>query len=272
MRNGRNYSIDGACAMCMDIIKNAVGRLNRTNCIDSFANIEKKMQCGQCELVLTKPLLLIEKNTSYNRLYYFRTNVEATEDYVDVVRNLGRFTNLYADVTTKSAFQYDGSIFEKMLFKPYRLYVRKIAKKTEKKFREMLTPVFADIDDFDEIQRMLLDSFDVMCDHIPLSEELKGFLNERKILKIAIQKEIAGVLIFDDIGAQSYARCLCVSSKFQNGFVGYSLLARYFNDRLESGVKFYYLWVDSNNESVKKLHDAFGYHEDGLKNYIFKRG
>ena len=144
--------------------------------------------------------------------------------------------------------------------------------KTEKKFREMLTPVFADVDDFDEIQRMLLDSFDVMCDHIPLSDELKGFLNERKILKIVIQKEIAGVLIFDDIGAQSYARCLCVSSKFQNGFVGYSLLAQYFNDRLESGVKFYYLWVDSNNESVKKLHDAFGYREDGLKNYIFKRG
>jgi len=258
--------------MCMDIIKNAVGRLSLTNCIDSYANIENRVQNGQCELVLTTPLLLIEKNTSYNRLYYFRTNIDAAEDYVDVSQKLNRYDNLYADVTTKSAFQYDGSIFEKMHFKPYRLYVRKMAKKTEKKYREMLIPVFADVDDFDEIQRMLLGSFDVMCDHIPLSDELKGILKEQKILKIVIQNEIAGVLIFDDTGIQSYARCLCVSPKFQNGFVGYSLLARYFNDRLESGVKFYYLWVDSGNESVKKLHDAFGYREDGLKNYIFKRG
>ena len=259
--------------MYEDIIKNAIGRLNLTNCIDSFANIEKKIKNGQCELMLTKPLLLIEKNTSYNRLYYFREqHSNEVEDYADIAQKLSSYKNLYTDITTKSALQYEDSIFERMLFSPYRLYIRKIVKKTGEKYREMLTPILADIEDFEEIQQLLRNTFNEMSDHIPEPWELNGFLKEHKILKIVIQNEIAGVLIFDDIGTQSYARCLCVSPKFQNGFVGYSLLARYFNDRLESGVKFYYLWVDSNNESVKKLHDAFGYREDGLKNYIFKRG
>ena len=92
------------------------------------------------------------------------------------------------------------------------------------------------------------------------------------VLKIDGQDKIAGVLLYEDTGVKSYARALCVSPDFRGGAVGYSLLAGYFNQHSEDRTKLFYLWVDEENKSVKKLHDRFGYQEDGLKDYIFKKG
>ncbi len=135
----------------------------------------------------------------------------------------------------------------------------------------MVETEFADDEDCSEIWDMLLKTFNPMCDRIPLQTELSKLIANKSVLKVSINNEIAGVLLFQDSKSKSYVRCLCVREEYQNSVIGYSLMAKYFNLHLDSGIKLIYLWVDSENESVRKLHDRFGFKEDGTRNYIFRR-
>lgn len=257
---------------CIEIIKGAIGRPNKTNCIESFSSVQDKVLANMYDVVSLNPVVLIEKYSTYNRLFYFLTGNENAEVFENLQKKLDVYEHIYADFTTKSVLLNEDSFFEKASFSPYRIYARKNVKKTDKRYKELLPVSLAKNEDSNVINDLLCSTFDMMSDHIPQLDELRDLLKKNEVLKVEIQGNLAGVLLFHDCGVQSYARCLCVVPEFQNGFIGYSLLAKYFNSHLESDAKNFYLWVDEKNDAVRKLHDSFGYRADGLKNYVFKRG
>ena len=210
---------------CLEIIKGAIGRPNRTNCIEPFSSLQNKILANAYDVVSLNPVVLIEKNPIFNRMFYFLSEKENLENFAYLNEKLDAYRNLYADITVRNVFLYEGSFFEHASFSPYRIYERKSVKKTEKPYKELLPVSLAKVKDCDAIGSLLYSIFDMMCDHIPQIEELRNMLNDNEVLKIDIRGKIAGVLLFHDYGVQSYARCLCVAPEFQNGFVGYSFLA-----------------------------------------------
>ena len=252
-------------------MKNAYSHPNLTNCMTSIAQLEKGLDEEQYYIVSESPLILIEPINGFNQLYYFLE----TEDLAELCKFdadlLSAFAPLYADITLKTSFQFEGSVFEELGFKPFRKYVRKSVVNSDMKIRRMMDTEFAVLDDMNDILKMLNDNFDIMADHIPDEVELSELIKKKQVLNISIKNTIAGTLLFEDTGKRSYARALCVSPDYQNSFVGYSLLADYFIRHDTDKTRLFYLWVDEANINVKKLHDRFGYRYDGLNNFIFRR-
>lgn len=267
MRTSDNESV-------FQIIKNSLGRPEKSNCILPLDVIKDGLEKHIIDVISTTPLLLVEKKKKFSQLYYFfDEDFRSMEmDFEKISDKLEKYGSLYADIVTKNGFEYKASFFQKTGLLPFKTYLRKNVINQHKKYRELMETEYADLTDSEEIHELLQSSFDVMSDHIPEKNELDGLIVEKNVLKIDVQDKIAGVLLYEDTGVKSYARALCVSPDFKGGAVGYSLLARYFNQHSEDRTKLFYLWVDEKNKSVKKLHDRFGYREDGLKDYIFKKG
>lgn len=258
----------------LQTINSSIGKNEKSNCVLPFQYIKDGMEKHQIDVISTTPLLLVEKKKKFRQLYYFfDKEFRSMEiDFDKISHKLEKYELLYADIVTKDRFEYKGSFFERAGILPFRTYLRKNVSNRHKKYRELMETGYADVKDSEEIYELLQSSFDVMSDHIPEKSELDSLLLGRNVLKIDGQDKIAGVLLYEDTGVKSYARALCVSPDFRGGAVGYSLLAGYFNQHSEDRTKLFYLWVDEENKSVKKLHDRFGYQEDGLKDYIFKKG
>ncbi|HCJ09050.1 MAG TPA: hypothetical protein DHV96_12040, partial [Lachnospiraceae bacterium] len=117
---------------------------------------------------------------------------------------------------------------------------------------------------------LLYGSFDAKVSCLPSKEELMELIDKKWTLKICINNEIAGVLLFEDFGKKSYARVLCVKEEYRNNVIGYSLFAKYINMHINN-IHLFYLWVDRDNREVLSLHDKFGYREDGLIDNIYIR-
>ncbi len=254
------------------IIRDAIGRSGKSNCVLPFKTVQKKIEEGKIDIIDTNPVLLVERKRTYNQLFYFLDESSSVSDMKSVVQELERHNPLYADIVMKEDFRYEDSIFQNLEMRPFRTYVRKSTINLHKKYRAMIETVFADEADLESIYDMLQNTFDEMCDHIPDKAELEKLIADENVYKVTVQKDIAGVLLFEDTGVKSYARALCVSQSFQGGAIGYSLMSNYFNHHIDSNTKMFYLWVDEANAAVKKLHSRFGYAEDGLKDYIFRRG
>ena len=254
------------------IINSSIRKPSLSNCLLSDLDFKKRYEEDGYDLVSEDPLIIIEKHSDYNQLYYFLDEHEILDDNISEVKSLlEKYTPLYADYTTKDEFAFQDSIFSKLGFYHYRTYIRKSVVNKDLHIRKMIDTVYAGIDDLEDINKMLSAQFDMMADHIPDENELGRIIEDNQVLKIIINNKIAGVLLFEDVGKRSYARALCVSPEYQNSFVGYSLLSDYVNNHRPEETTLFYLWVDEANTNVKKLHDGFGYRFDGLKNYIFRR-
>ena len=250
-------------------IRDIYGRPDFTNCILPLEEIENGLNGARYVIISEEPLLLIEQHNDYNRLYYF-FNKERELQLQNSKKILLGHMPLYADITLKGDFVFNNSVFDLLGFSPYRVYERKYVINDNLKIRKMMGTKYACVEETKDILRILNDQFDVMADCIPSENELYNMLERRQVLKIDINGDLAGVLLFEDTGKKSYARSLCVEPRFQNSFVGYSLFADYFLRHDANSTRMFTLWVDEANTYVEKFHDRFGYKPDGLKNYVFR--
>lgn len=255
-----------------NIIKNSVCKKDRSNCLITYKELLSNINNGKYKIMNSNPVILLELKGDYDLLYYFIDNDHPIGIPEETLCSLNERDLIYSDITLRDEFIYERSIFQQLNMLPYRVYERKSVNNEGKHYREMLNPQYAKESDLQDIYEMLIDNFDLMADHIPDKEELLRFIQNHNITCVYLKDKIAGVLIYEDQGVKSYIRALCVKNEFQNSAVGYSLMARYFNSYIDSNVRLFYLWVDSANTSVMKLHDYFGFQADGLKNYIFRCG
>ncbi len=256
-----------------EMINNTLGKPGKSNCVLPFAVIKNGLEEQKIDVISRNPLILVENKKEYSQLYYFLDEKAAiTEANLhQILYELKKYNPLYADLVTRDEFEYEKSFFKRIHMVPYRTYLRKNVMNQHKKYRELMETEYADQKDLEETYEMLQTTFDFMSDHIPDKPELEFLIKNHNVLKISVQGKIAGTLLFEDAGVKSYARALCVDPDFRGGAVGFSLLAKYFNQHDNDKIKLFYLWVHDENESVRKLHDRFGYQKDGLKDYIFRK-
>lgn len=252
------------------IILDALKNPGKSNCFMTFESIEEKCSDNRLEFVLFEGgVLAIEDKHFFNELYYFIDDIEKI-DWESLSGKLDYYDNLVINYVNKEG-HFDFRLAENLGFCFYRKYLRKrFVNKEPKKYRELMDVNYAEAEDCTTIYRLLYDVFDPIGDWLVNEIELKELIARNSVLKINIQQEIAGVFLFEDTGKTTYARTLCVNPKFQNNVLGYSLYAKYINDHIDD-YKMFYLWVDAKNEGARKLHDNFGYKEDGLVNYIYVR-
>ena len=259
------------------IIRSSINRIPYSNCIKSFDDIMHGFEQGGIDLLSgNNPVVLVERKKDFAQLYYFMDRAGDTPldaEWRKIKEKAAGYDPLYADITVRGDFEYKGSVFEKLGLKLFRVYLRTSCVNNKKKFREFQKTgsTFANIDDLGRIQALIrkMPNFDVMSDHLPDDVELKQLLLNRNVMISEINGCIAGVHIFEDVGAKSYGRLTCIAEEFQDKIIAYSLVADYRN--MHQDTKIFYAWVDQENKRAKRFQTAlFGLKEDGVKNYIFK--
>lgn len=250
----------------LDTLKNS----QKSNCFMTYETIEEKCYKNCLEIIFVEGIVLaIEDKHFFNELYFFLDDIEKI-DWNDLSKRLNAYDKLVINYVNREG-AFDFQLAEKLGFDFYRKYIRKrFINKNPKKYRELMDVIYADVEDCNTIYRLLYDVFDPIGDWLVDENELKELIQNKNVLKISLGQDIAGVFLFEDTGKTTYARTLCVNPKYQNNVFGYSLYSKYINDHIDD-YKMFYLWVDAANEGVHKLHDNFGYIEDGLVNYIYVR-
>jgi hypothetical protein len=130
-------------------------------------------------------------------------------------------------------------------------------------------PDFAREDEIQALLDLLAGTFDPMTDHLPELEKLREIVAARQALVSRTEGQITGALVFQQPSSQVNFNFLVNRSgntldlvTLKNSF--YHLMAQ---RSISSG----FLWVDSRNTGVIKLHQAFGWKFDGLNDWFYTR-
>lgn len=259
------------------VILSSAGRQNLSNCFEYAANILEELHQKNFIIVSdSAPVVLLKNCGEFFRLFYFlgsegsAKSFDGWEDLSLKVRNISRGLPVYADITLKGNFTFEGSVFEKLCFKPFRNYIRMI-KHTPPPPCVNYVKNHAGRKDLNCIQDLLHKNFNPASDHLPDANELEKLIDAKQVFMQPsdIEGEIKGVLIFENFRTRAYLRALCVEEKYRSQGVGSSLMATWLNAH-RNIAKLFYLWVNQANQRVIKFYERFGFRWDGLKNIVVK--
>lgn len=254
------------------IILNAIGNPLLTNCYLSCHEIMDKIATHKihCFCYEEGIVVLIHPMDGLHKMYYFIKSQDVLIPCLvrKIQKNIENYQNLEGTVVTRMPDK-NVDILDKLEFHPYKKYIRKqMIPETTKQYEAIHKAETADMDDLNDIYQLLYGTFDIMTDHLVSKAELRTLIEVCQVLKIAIDGELAGVLLFETFGKKSYLRSICVSDKFVGKKIGLSLLYTYILKNLET-TKLFYLWVESTNKRAIQLYEKLGYKDDGMQEYIY---
>ena len=218
------------------VIRNAVGNSSLTNCYLSYNLVIDKIRTHEIQCICYDSIILmIHRVDGVRKIYYFLENRNIL--FPEMIRKIQADLAEYPDLVGTVVWTAE-------------------------------TAVTADLND---VYPLLQGISDVMTDHLVSREELHAFLVAQQVLKVVIGGELAGVLVFEIFGRKSYLRTVSVADRFIGKKVGFSLIQAYF-EKNQNGTKLFYLWVESTNERAIRLYERLGYRDDGLTEYIYRKG
>ncbi len=253
------------------VIRNAIGNPLLTNCYLSYNAVINEIAAHKIYcLGYNGIVILIHKMNGFHKMYYFlKTKDSLIPELVKKIqKDLAEYSNLEATVVAKMPDK-NVDILERFEFHPYKKYIRKQkVVETENWCETTWLIETADIRDLNNIYQLLYSISDIMSDHLVSKEELHAFLESSQVLKVVIDGELAGALVFEFLGKKSYLRSICVSHNFIGKKIGLSLIKHYI-EKNKNRTKLFYLWVESTNEKAIQLYEKLGYKNDGLVEYIY---
>lgn len=254
------------------IIVSSLGRQKKSNCFLPLDIILQRIENGIIDIIeKDNVVLLIEKKVRFIQLYYFlRTPIVEDQVWLYLSEELQQYPNLSLHIVNKEQ-ETDSVVAKKLGFSYYKTYIRQqLINKDMKRFPESLNVEWAVKADREAVFNLVYQSFDVLADNLVDKPELEKMICDQHVLKIGKNDELQGILIFEDTGIKSYIRAICVASQYQKKGIGYSLLAKYWNDHLDN-IRLFYLWVDKEKAYVINMYEKVGYKSDGLINHIYVR-
>lgn len=253
------------------IILNTVGNPVLTNCYLFRHELMEKIRTQEIDCFCYEGIvILIHPSGGIHKMYYFLENPDIlVPQLVGKIReDMEEYRDLVGSVVDRTP-KKNVSVLERLEFRPYKEYMRKQMPAGAMDWYEPAQAAeIAGTGDMDGIYQLLYGTFDVMSDHLVSRQELSAFLESSRVLKVSINGELAGVLLFESVGKKSYLRSLCVNGKYRGRKVGSSLLGDYIG-RNQKKIKLFYLWVEAANERAIRLYEGFGYKDDGLREYVY---
>nr|WP_321244006.1 GNAT family N-acetyltransferase [uncultured Psychroserpens sp.] len=118
--------------------------------------------------------------------------------------------------------------------------------------------------DFEELQKLLEQDFDVYAENIPSIDELKDFRDTTYIIKE--NNKIAAFFICQNIGKTTELRFWLVLKEHRGKGYG-SLLLKY-SLAVDQNINRFFLWANSENTAAMSIYDKMGFKEDDILNCV----
>lgn len=129
-----------------------------------------------------------------------------------------------------------------------------------------LPVVGAEKSDCGAILELVESAFDRYGEQLPALYEVESAVENRQILVVKRDRNLAGLLFFETQGLASTVRFWVVAEQYRALRVGSALMQHYL--RSERAVRRFTLWVDSANENAIRKYGHYGYRPEGLIDYV----
>ncbi len=126
---------------------------------------------------------------------------------------------------------------------------------------------FAELSDVYEVEKIIYENMNPLCEQIPDIEEIANAVYNRKILVARQNLEIAAILFFERTGVSSTLRFWAVRKKYQGQGFGKMIYERYV--AINADAQRLLLWVRDDNLKVKQIYRHYGMNFDDLHDSVW---
>lgn len=204
----------------------------------------------------------------FTNLFYISTSIEAVIEHLKVYRETYDYDLYVFDIVERG----DSKVVEKLVEMGARNKATLVRMNRLGISDEGLADsgdervVYAEPVDAEQIDKILHANFDEKLEQLPLVSELKQMIADKRILKCVIDRQIAGLVLFELNASTLYLRYWLTLSKFRNQGVGGALLKRFFYEGRET--KRQMLWVREDNTNALARYEHYGFKNENMKDYI----
>ena len=210
-------------------------------------------------------VVLLVPEYDFHRLYF------ATVDTSDL-REVVAGAPVQTDISVTHIHKLDESdvreAFTSSGYAPYAEY-RRMTTRNLPAPRPASQPEFATPADADAISTLLEQTFDRFTDHLPARELLLERVAKREVIVRRSGNAISGFVIFVIDGAVCNFNYLF--SDRDDPLTTMILLNQFYAALRERGIQRGFLWANSRNTAVVRLHERFRWKHDGLRASYYLR-
>lgn len=212
------------------------------------------------EFYKTEFSIILKKSfVSFSRVYFLTCDLE---DLKKVLMSINDAQVINFPTHGESA------IFENVMiscgydfYKVYEKYINKQIRGNDDFVRQFALEL-----DFYRIKELLYSELNEYSDYLPNDDKLLMIIKNKQVLVNYEAGEICGIFIFSIQDSRCYFNFWV--DKGKNGLF---LIYNMYNYLKEMKISYSYLWADSKNEKVKKIHKLFGSIPSGGKNIIYTK-
>jgi ribosomal protein S18 acetylase RimI-like enzyme len=240
-----------------------------TNCYFSNSDLQKRFSNNEFETFQTQSdaVLLLEKTRyDFYKLLFFSKDIlkvewNAFSDKKLVLNMIIRKSKLEESHPVIDKIQLDGKFSTRGKF--VRMATTLPENKLEKESYKIITK--PEHLDFEELQKLLEQNFDIYSEFIPSLSDLGDFRDTTYIIKE--NNKIAAFAICQNIGNTKELRFLLVLKEHRKKGYGHLLLKH--SIAIDQSITRYYLWVNIENKAAINLYNKMGFNEDDILNCLF---
>ena len=126
---------------------------------------------------------------------------------------------------------------------------------------------FAELSDVYEVEKIIYENMDPLCEQIPDIEEIANAVYNHQILVARHNLEIAAILFFERTNISSMLRFWAVRKKYQGQGFGKTVYERYV--AINADAQRLLLWVRDDNLKVKQIYQHYGMDFDDLHDSVW---
>lgn len=203
-------------------------------------------------------LLMVHHAEFVDELYYFAVSETALSRAAEEIKHKTKRPLIVEQITKDSPLP---------ILKPSRCLIRLTHTGQPVQTDNMDEGIeIAGTEDAREVRRILCTEFDPLTDRIPTEENFRQFAADGNILIIKVSSDIAAFLIYELSGRSIHLRYWWTDPSHRGKGIGGKLLKAFFRTGRDTTRQ--YLWVDETNDLALPRYEHYGFHAEGLKDYI----
>jgi len=218
-----------------------------------------------------KCIFILKKDHDFYHLYFFASSKNSLE--ASLKELLLQYTNyiFIADIIGMETLVSElCSFYEQNDFIKYRKLFRMSRTKNldEQQLLDERVKT-ATMKNAEQIKLLFEKYFDPYSEQIPLTDEIKKWIETKNIFIIVEKNNVIGFVIFEIIGMTSYLRYWFTHPEYRDKKIGSALLRRFFHEC--RATKRQLFWVISSNENAIIRYKHYGFEQEQLIDQIMIR-